>query len=101
NLGPPDADVVRPKAASSPSVPDQGRIFLKHNGLHMILEIDRTHPIGKAALSGIKDITTESALTAILDMEDSVSAVDADDKCKIYCNILGIFRGSLEAPFVK
>ena len=50
-----------------------------------ILEIDRSHPIGKAALSGIKDITTESALTAILDMEDSVSAVDAEDKSKIYC----------------
>eukprot|EP00439_Symbiodinium_sp_Y106_P027499 s3621_g3.t1 len=54
NLGPPDADVARPQP-SSPCVPDQGRIFLKHNGLHMILEIDRTHPIGKAALSGIKD----------------------------------------------
>ncbi|CAE7737285.1 glcB [Symbiodinium sp. CCMP2592] len=100
NLGPPDADVARPQP-SSPCVPDQGRIFLKHNGLHMILEIDRTHPIGKAALSGIKDITTESALTAILDMEDSVSAVDAEDKCKIYSNICGIFRGALEAPFVK
>jgi len=99
NLGPPDADVV-PKS-SSPSVPDQGRIFLKHNGLHLILEIDRSHPIGKAALSGIKDITTESNLTAILDMEDSVSAVDAEDKSKMYCNILGIFRGTLEAPFVK
>jgi len=99
NLGPPDADVA-PKS-SSPSVPDQGRIFLLHNGLHLILEIDRNHPIGKAALSGIKDITAESALTAILDMEDSVSAVDAADKCKIYNNICGIFKGTLEAPFVK
>eukprot|EP00440_Ansanella_granifera_P018586 gb/GFBE01020189.1/.p1 GENE.gb/GFBE01020189.1/~~gb/GFBE01020189.1/.p1 ORF type:complete len:788 (+),score=184.73 gb/GFBE01020189.1/:1-2364(+) len=99
NLGPPDADVA-PKAAS-PSVPDQGRIFLKHNGLHLILEIDRSDPIGQSALSGIKDITVESALSTILDMEDSVSAVDAADKSKVYSNICGILRGTLEAPFVK
>lgn len=102
NLGPPDAGPnTKSMTSSSPSVPDQGRIFLKHNGLYLILEIDRSHPIGKAALSGIKDITAESALTAILDMEDSVAAVDAEDKCKIYTNICGIFSGTLEAPFVK
>jgi len=103
NLGPPDAgpNTKSMTTSSSPCVPDQGRIFLKHNGLYLILEIDRSHPIGKAALSGIKDITAESALTAILDMEDSVAAVDAEDKCKIYSNICGIFSGTLEAPFVK
>lgn len=99
NLGPPDADNV-PKAAT-PSLADKGRIFLKHHGLHLILEIDRSDPIGQSALSGIKDITMESALSSILDLEDSVSAVDANDKCKIYSNICGIFKGSLEAPFVK
>eukprot|EP00930_Biecheleria_cincta_P027352 TRINITY_DN19220_c0_g1_i1.p1 TRINITY_DN19220_c0_g1~~TRINITY_DN19220_c0_g1_i1.p1 ORF type:complete len:805 (-),score=157.40 TRINITY_DN19220_c0_g1_i1:334-2700(-) len=99
NLGPPDADMA-PKA-SSPSVPDVGRIFLKHNGLHLILEIDRNDPIGQSALSGIKDITVEAALSTILDMEDSVSAVDAADKSRVYNNICGIFRGTLEAPFVK
>eukprot|EP00928_Gymnodinium_smaydae_P013367 TRINITY_DN14879_c0_g2_i1.p1 TRINITY_DN14879_c0_g2~~TRINITY_DN14879_c0_g2_i1.p1 ORF type:complete len:807 (-),score=178.96 TRINITY_DN14879_c0_g2_i1:182-2542(-) len=100
NLGPPAGD-TSPVANSAPQVPDKGRIFLKHNGLHLILEVDREHPIGCSALSGIKDITMESALTAILDMEDSVAAVDAEDKTKVYCNINGIFRGSLSAPFIK
>ncbi|CAE8693571.1 unnamed protein product [Polarella glacialis] len=99
NLGPPTANNI-PKAAS-PCVSDIGRIFLKHNGLHLILEIDRNDPIGQSALSGIKDITVESALSAILDMEDSVSAVDAMDKSRLYSNICGVLRGSLEAPFVK
>lgn len=97
NLGPPDSTEVK----TTPAVPDKGRIFLKHNGLHLVLEIDREDKIGKSALSGIKDITMESALTAILDMEDSVSAVDAEDKVKVYKNINGIFRGTLSVPFVK
>jgi len=108
SLGPPSAHssgaaVAVPVATnvSSPSLPDEGRIFLKHNGLHLVLEIDHEDPIGKSSLSGIKDITMEAALTAILDMEDSVSAVDADDKAKVYTNICGVMRGSLEAPFVK
>mmetsp|Transcript_8815 Transcript_8815/g.22809 ORF Transcript_8815/g.22809 Transcript_8815/m.22809 type:complete len:779 (+) Transcript_8815:131-2467(+) len=98
NLGPPDS--FQPPS-TAPKVPDRGRIFLKHNGLHLILEVDRDHPIGRSALSGIKDITLESALTAILDMEDSVSAVDAEDKARVYTNINGIFRGTLSAPYVK
>eukprot|EP00933_Yihiella_yeosuensis_P034001 TRINITY_DN27570_c0_g1_i1.p1 TRINITY_DN27570_c0_g1~~TRINITY_DN27570_c0_g1_i1.p1 ORF type:complete len:774 (-),score=183.30 TRINITY_DN27570_c0_g1_i1:236-2557(-) len=103
NLGPPDAAQTMNVLAktTNPTCPDKGRIFLKHNGLHLILEIDRSDPIGKAALSGIKDITVEAALSAILDMEDSVSAVDAMDKCKVYSNICGVLKGSLEAPFVK
>ncbi|CAE8585305.1 unnamed protein product, partial [Polarella glacialis] len=68
NLGPPTAENIA--RASSPCVKDIGRIFLKHNGLHLILEIDRDDPIGSSSLSGIKDITVESALSAILDMED-------------------------------
>eukprot|EP00448_Togula_jolla_P009342 CAMPEP_0170614778 /NCGR_PEP_ID=MMETSP0224-20130122/24987_1 /TAXON_ID=285029 /ORGANISM="Togula jolla, Strain CCCM 725" /LENGTH=769 /DNA_ID=CAMNT_0010940469 /DNA_START=18 /DNA_END=2327 /DNA_ORIENTATION=+ len=97
-LGPPAG---QPLQVAAPRVPDKGRIFLRHNGLHLILEIDRDDRIGKAALSGIKDITMESALTTILDMEDSVSAVDAEDKARIYANINGIFRGTLTAPYVK
>mmetsp|Transcript_76407 Transcript_76407/g.247345 ORF Transcript_76407/g.247345 Transcript_76407/m.247345 type:complete len:783 (+) Transcript_76407:527-2875(+) len=102
SLGPPNAtSSVAAAPAKLPALPDTGRIFLKHNGLHMVLEIDRDDPIGRAALSGIKDITVEAALTAILDMEDSVSAVDAEDKARIYSNICGVMRGTLEAPFVK
>jgi len=103
NLGPPRGSINGPQPidASAPGQPDKGRVFLKHNGLHLILEIDRDDPIGKSALSGIKDITVESALSAILDMEDSVSAVDAEDKAKVYANICGVLRGSLEAPYVK
>jgi len=98
SLGPPGA---KPAPTASPVNPDKGRIFLKHNGLHLILEVDREDRVGKASLSGIKDITVEGALTAILDMEDSVAAVDAEDKARVYRNICGVFRGTLEAPFVK
>lgn len=66
-----------------------------------MLEIDRDHHVGASALSGIKDITMEGPLTAILDMEDSVAAVDAEDKCQLYSNINGIFRGTLTAPLTK
>jgi len=105
SLGPPNAVGTALGSAksslSSPALPDKGRIFLKHNGLHLVLEIDHDDPIGKSSLSGIKDITVEAALTAILDMEDSVAAVDAEDKARVYSNICGVFRGTLEAPFVK
>lgn len=105
NLGPPDpskTQAIRSDVRNkTPCVPDKGRVFLKHNNLHLILEIDRESPIGEAALSGIKDITVESALSAILDMEDSVAAVDAEDKVRVYTNISGVLRGTLQAPFVK
>jgi malate synthase len=93
SLGPPRKSAHNVQLAT-PSQPDKGRIFLKHNGLHLILEVDREHPIGKSALSGIKDITVEAALTAILDMEDSVSAVDAEDKARVYANICGVLQGT-------
>mmetsp|Transcript_151189 Transcript_151189/g.384260 ORF Transcript_151189/g.384260 Transcript_151189/m.384260 type:complete len:788 (+) Transcript_151189:62-2425(+) len=105
SLGPPSSQgasvPVRSGGANRPLLPDKGRIFLKHNGLHLVLEVDREDPIGKTSLSGIKDITVESALTAILDMEDSVAAVDAEDKVRVYGNICGVMRGTLQAPFVK
>eukprot|EP00746_Dinoflagellata_sp_MGD_P164221 gnl/MRDRNA2_/MRDRNA2_92733_c0_seq1.p1 gnl/MRDRNA2_/MRDRNA2_92733_c0~~gnl/MRDRNA2_/MRDRNA2_92733_c0_seq1.p1 ORF type:complete len:790 (-),score=152.79 gnl/MRDRNA2_/MRDRNA2_92733_c0_seq1:82-2451(-) len=113
-LGPPDgykdsSTLKELKAAASAAadkantvrIGDQGRVFLLHNGLHLILEIDREHPVGKASLSGISDITLESALSAILDMEDSVATVDAHDKSKVYTNIAGVFRGSLKTDMVK
>jgi len=98
NLGPPDALL---NSAEGSSALDKGRIFLKHQSLHIILEIDRDHPIGSTSLSGIKDVTLEAALTVILDMEDSVAAVDAEDKSVIYRNICHVMRGTLEASFVK
>jgi len=102
NLGPPMGNAhSAPAGLPAPGQPDKGRIFLKHNGLHLILEVDREDPIGRSALSGIKDITVEAALTTILDMEDSVSAVDAEDKAKVYSNICAALQGTLEAPYVK
>jgi len=103
-LGPPDADgrvAPLPSSGAAPSVPDKGQVFLKHNNLHLILMVDKASRVGSTAKSGIKDIMVEAALTAILDMEDSVSAVDAEDKSKVYSNITGVLRGTLEAPFMK
>ena len=80
---------------------DPTGILLRHNGLHMELTFDRTHPTGAKSPSGLADIMLEAALTAIIDCEDSVAAVDAEDKVLIYRNWLGLMQGSLTATFEK
>jgi malate synthase len=76
-------------------------ILFKHHGLGVELVIDRTHPIGRDDGAGIADVVLESALTTIVDLEDSVAAVDAADKTAAYSNWLGLMRGDLAATFDK
>jgi malate synthase len=76
-------------------------LLLVHHGLHVELPLDRTHFIGRDDPAGISDVLLESALTTIQDCEDSVAAVDADDKIQAYRNWLGLMNGSLEAQIEK
>ena len=77
------------------------RILLSSNGLHIELQVDRSHPVGQMSAAGLKDIFLESAMTTIQDCEDSVAAVDAEDKVNVYRNWLGLMRGDLEDTFEK
>ena len=74
---------------------------LKHNGLHLELVVNKDHPIGAASASGLRDVVLEAALTAIQDCEDSVAAVDAEDKIAVYANWLGLMKGDLADTFEK
>jgi len=76
-------------------------VLLVHHGLHIDIEIDASHPIGKQHPAGIKDVVLESALTTIMDCEDSVATVDAADKTVVYRNWCGIMRGTLTASVAK
>ena len=76
-------------------------LLLVHNDLHMELQFDRQHPIGQTHAAGLKDIVIESAVTTIQDFEDSVAAVDTEDKVLVYSNWCHIMKGDLETTFEK
>ncbi|KRO96776.1 MAG: malate synthase G, partial [SAR86 cluster bacterium BACL1 MAG-120828-bin5] len=76
-------------------------ILLRNNNLHAEIQVDPTHSIGASDLAGIKDVLLESAITTIQDCEDSVAAVDGEDKVQVYRNWLGLMKGDLKETFMK
>jgi len=95
-LADPSGFVGHAGPASNPS-----EILLTHHGLHIEIRIDPASPIGSTDSAGVADIHIESAITAIMDLEDSVSAVDTADKIHVYSNWLGLMKGTLTATFQK
>ncbi|EER03636.1 Malate synthase G, putative [Perkinsus marinus ATCC 50983] len=80
---------------------NKGDLVFVHNGLHIIIKIHKESQVGKQNSMGLSDVVLESALTAIMDCEDSVAAVDAEDKSRVYSNWAGLMRGDLETSFKK
>ena len=80
---------------------DPKSVLLTNNGLHIEIQLDRNHPVGSTSAAGVKDVLLESALTTIEDCEDSVAAVDAQDKCLVYSNWLGLMKGDLQEVMEK
>jgi malate synthase len=98
-----DLPLVQPEKfvgyRGNPKAPDS--VLLRNNGLHVELVFDRAHPIGSRDQALLADVVIESALTAIMDCEDSVACVDAEDKVLAYTNWLGLMKGDLEAVIDK
>ena len=86
-------------AGAAPGEPKS--ILLRHHGLHLEIQIDRSHDVGAVHPAGVKDVLLESAVTTIQDCEDSVAAVDAEDKTAVYRNWLGLMTGELTETFQK
>ena len=78
-----------------------GCILLRHHNLHIEIRLDHDHPVGRESVAGVCDVILESAITTIQDLEDSVAAVDAEEKIGVYQNWLGLMKGDLAARFDK
>jgi malate synthase len=100
DLGNPSAGIALKNQVQYAGKSEYGRLF-RNNGLHIEVMFEPDHPVGDTDPSGISDVILESALTTIIDLEDSVAAVDAEDKVAAYTNWLGLMRGDLVASFDK